>query len=93
MIPAYIAIDLETTSREPEQAHVVEWAALVSSDPLHDMQPTMHGSLVKPPVPIPPETSAIHHIIEARRVELRHGTLALVRATFAGFLALLMAIC
>ena len=31
---------------------------------------------------------AIHHIIEARRVELRHGTLALVRATFAGFKAL-----
>lgn len=31
---------------------------------------------------------AIHHIIEARRVELRHGTLALVRATFNGFQAL-----
>lgn len=31
---------------------------------------------------------AIHHIIEARRVELRHGTLALVRASFSGFLAL-----
>lgn len=31
---------------------------------------------------------AIHHIIEARRVELRHGTLALVRATFTGFKAL-----
>lgn len=31
---------------------------------------------------------AIHHIIEARRVELRHGTLALVRATFQGFMAL-----
>jgi hypothetical protein len=31
---------------------------------------------------------AIHHIIEARRTELRHGTLALVRATFAGFTAL-----
>jgi len=31
---------------------------------------------------------AIHHIIEARRVELRHGTLALVRATFTGFLSL-----
>lgn len=31
---------------------------------------------------------AIHHIIEARRVELRHGTLALVRATFTGFIAL-----
>lgn len=31
---------------------------------------------------------AIHHIIEARRVELRHGTLALVRASFSGFLSL-----
>jgi len=31
---------------------------------------------------------AIHHIIEARRTELRHGTLALVRATFQGFVAL-----
>lgn len=31
---------------------------------------------------------AIHHIIEARRVELRHGTLSLVRASFAGFKAL-----
>lgn len=32
--------------------------------------------------------TAIHHVIEARRVELRHGTLALVRASFAGFAAL-----
>ena len=31
---------------------------------------------------------AIHHVIEARRVELRHGTLALVRASFTGFAAL-----
>jgi hypothetical protein len=31
---------------------------------------------------------AIHHIIEARRVELRHGTLHLVKATFEGFKAL-----
>jgi len=31
---------------------------------------------------------AIHHVIEARRVELRHGTLALVRATMQGFIAL-----
>jgi hypothetical protein len=31
---------------------------------------------------------AIHHILEARRVELRHGTLALVRASFTGFKAL-----
>lgn len=31
---------------------------------------------------------AIHYIVEARRVELRHGTLALMRATFTGFIAL-----
>lgn len=31
---------------------------------------------------------AIHHILEARRTELRHGTLNLVRATFHGFKAL-----
>lgn len=31
---------------------------------------------------------AIYHVIEARRVELRHGTLALVRASFTGFAAL-----
>lgn len=31
---------------------------------------------------------AIHHIVEARRTELRHGTLALVRASFQGFVAL-----
>lgn len=32
--------------------------------------------------------TAIHHVIEARRTELRHGTLALVRASFTGFAAL-----
>jgi hypothetical protein len=31
---------------------------------------------------------ALHHIIEARRTELRHGTLTMVRQTFAGFLAI-----
>lgn len=31
---------------------------------------------------------AIHHVLEARRVEMRHGTLHLVRATFQGFKAL-----
>jgi hypothetical protein len=31
---------------------------------------------------------AIHHVLEARRTELRHGTLALVRASFMGFKAL-----
>lgn len=31
---------------------------------------------------------AIHHIIEARRTELRHGSLHLIKATFTGFKAL-----
>lgn len=31
---------------------------------------------------------AIHHVLEARRTELRHGTLAIVRATMTGFIAL-----
>jgi hypothetical protein len=31
---------------------------------------------------------AIHHVLEARCTELRHGTLALVRATMKGFAAL-----
>lgn len=31
---------------------------------------------------------AIHHIVEARRTELRHGGLAIVRATFTGFRSL-----
>lgn len=39
-------------------------------------------------VKIEANLQAIHLIIEARRTELRHGTLALVRATFTGFAAL-----
>jgi hypothetical protein len=39
-------------------------------------------------VSIAENLQAIHHIVEARRVELRHGTLSLIRATFAGFSAL-----
>jgi len=31
---------------------------------------------------------AIHHVLEARRTELRHGGIAIVRATFTGFKAL-----
>ena len=31
---------------------------------------------------------AIHHVLEARRVEARHGTLQMGRQSFAGFLAL-----
>lgn len=31
---------------------------------------------------------AVHHILEAKRVELRHGTLAMVKASFRGLTAL-----
>lgn len=62
----FVVIDLETTSREPEEAHIIEWAAVV-------LEPEWFGAggraehtgLVRPPIPIPPETSAVHHIIDA----------------------------
>lgn len=42
-----------------------------------DRYPTVHENL-----------QAIHHVIEARRTEARHGTLAVVRASMAGLKAL-----
>lgn len=60
--PLYMVVDLETTDREPGNAHVVEAAIVVmfGADVLY------HQSwLFKPPVPIPAQTSAVHHIIDA----------------------------
>lgn len=42
-----------------------------------DRYPKLEGNL-----------QAIHHILEARRTELRHGGLHIVRQTFTGFIAL-----
>lgn len=66
-MPKFVVIDLETTSIDPKAAHVVEWAAIEIPPPWfgQDDLPTMHTYLVRPPTPIPPETSAIHHIIDA----------------------------
>ena len=62
----FVVVDLETTSREPEKAHVVEFAAVVAHPPWFDhQQPEYFGGLVRPPISIPSETSAIHHIIDA----------------------------
>lgn len=61
---------------DPGVAVWFTWDALQVCIPV-DRYNTVEGNL-----------QAIHHIIEARRVELRHGTLALVRATFTGFKAL-----
>lgn len=59
----FLIIDLETTNREPEQAHVVEWAILATKDLLSD-RAYGYNSFIKPPISIPPETSAIHHIVD-----------------------------
>jgi exodeoxyribonuclease X len=63
---AFVVIDLETTHREPADAHIVEWATILMQPPWFGQGGTVEAvSLVKPPVPIPPETSAVHHIIDA----------------------------
>jgi hypothetical protein len=66
------------TSRPPDPGVAVwfKWDGMSVCIPV-DRYTTVEGNL-----------QAIHHIIEARRVELRHGTLQLVRASFAGFKAL-----
>lgn len=63
----FVVLDLELTSRELAEAHVVEWAAVFLSPPWFGLGGIVasHCRLVKPPIPIPPETSAIHHIIDA----------------------------
>ena len=68
MIPsAFVVIDLETTDREPENAHIVEWAAVRTEPEWFGTGRRMdvHGGLVRPPVAIPVETSAVHHIIDS----------------------------
>jgi exodeoxyribonuclease X len=67
MSEAFVVVDLESTNREPKDAHIVEWAALVIVPPWFSEEGLVqeHGGLVKPPVPIPAETSAVHHIIDA----------------------------
>lgn len=59
--PLYIVVDLETTDREPEDAHVIEAAIVV----LFGADILYHKNwLFRPPVPIPAQTSAVHHIID-----------------------------
>ncbi|GLK66648.1 J domain-containing protein [Hansschlegelia plantiphila] len=61
---------------DPAVAVYFTWDGLQVCIPV-DRYTTLAGNL-----------QAIHHIVEARRVELRHGTLNLVRASFQGFAAL-----
>lgn len=65
MSEAFVVVDLETTHREPKDAHVVEWAALIIFPPWFGQGGVQElTSLVKPPIAIPVETSAVHHIID-----------------------------
>jgi len=60
MSEAFVVIDLESTDREPEKAHIVEWAALVLFPEWFGQGGVQeHGGLVKPPVQIPAETSDV----------------------------------
>lgn len=52
-----ITIDFETTDKDPLIAHPIECALSGVSGPLDSFY-------IKPPISIPPETSAVHHIID-----------------------------
>lgn len=57
-----IVLDTETTGIEPGEAEVIEIGAvsLFNSGRAHEMA----AALIKPTKPIPPETSAIHHLTD-----------------------------
>lgn len=73
----FVVVDLETTHREPKEAHVCEWAAVVITPPWFDGGAvTLLSSLVKPPIPIPVETSAVHHITDHDVAEAKPWAIA-----------------
>lgn len=74
MSEAFVVIDLETTHREPAEAHILEWAAIVIRPPWfgEEGSPVELSGLVRPPIPIPAETSAVHHIIDSDVAEAPH---------------------
>jgi DNA polymerase III epsilon subunit-like protein len=62
----FLIVDLEATSREPAEAHIVEWGAVIVKPEWFGAGGIEeHGGLVRPPVQIPPETSAVHQIIDS----------------------------
>lgn len=66
MNEAFVVIDLEATDREPANAHIVEVAAIIITPPwFGEGGQRMVSSFIKPPVAIPAETSAVHHIVDA----------------------------
>lgn len=59
-------VDTETTGADPSQDHAVEAAFLVAEYRGTVPQPVsaQFSSFIKPPVPVPPEASAVHHITD-----------------------------
>lgn len=58
----FIVIDVETTGLDPQNDHIVEIAAVATSREFTRAPLGMWATLVRPPVSIPPEASAIHGI-------------------------------
>lgn len=58
-------LDLETTGLDLDTTHIVEFAALEFAWPLGDEISDVVLRLVNPGIPIPPEASAIHHLVDA----------------------------
>ncbi len=84
--PVILVIDTETTGFDPQTDRVVEFAATRVRVDGHALLPdAIFTSLVKPGIPIPPKTSAIHHITD-RDVE-NAPDLTAVLASFAAWLA------
>jgi exodeoxyribonuclease X len=55
-------IDIETTGTDPEQDAVIE---IASVDVLADGTiANRQSTLVRPGIPVPPEASAVHHLID-----------------------------
>lgn len=59
----FTVVDTETTGTDPEKDALVEIAAIDVENGVVSDKPRM--ALIKPPIPIPPESSAVHHIIAA----------------------------
>jgi exodeoxyribonuclease X len=57
----FIIVDLETTGTDPQNDAIVEIATVDVRD---EQLVIADSSLVKPPIAIPPQASAVHHIVD-----------------------------
>jgi exodeoxyribonuclease X len=59
-------IDIETTGIDPAVDAIIE---IASVDLLKDGTiANQRSTLVRPPIPVPPESSAVHHLIDEDRL-------------------------